>query len=144
MSMYATPPQSIPPIAPVGQQNVFIGKQQIGVIGELHPLVVEQVGLRVERDQPVLAADISIAALLPHIPFHYPFDPISPYPAVREDIALVVDQDVTAEAVEEVIRVSGGFLLKDTTLFDVYAGKQLPAGKKSLAYHLTFQAPNKT
>ncbi|MCB0012564.1 MAG: phenylalanine--tRNA ligase subunit beta, partial [Anaerolineales bacterium] len=71
-------------------------------------------------------------------------DPISPYPPVREDLALIVDRAMPASTVEEVLRKAGGFLLKDLALFDVYTGPGIPADKKSLAYHLTFQAPNKT
>jgi phenylalanyl-tRNA synthetase beta chain len=69
---------------------------------------------------------------------------ISSYPAVREDLALVVDGTVSAAEVEAKIQLSGGFLLQQVELFDIYEGSQIPAGKKSLAYHLTFQSPSKT
>ena len=133
-----------PTYRPGRTARLLLGENQVGVMGELHPLVVEQFDLQVEDDQPVLAADIDLDALIDHIPSHYPYDPISPYPAVHEDIAVVVDQLVTAVSVEEVIRKSGGYLLKDVQLFDVYVGDQIGEGKKSLAYHLTFQAPDKT
>ena len=137
-------PTDHPTYRPGRTARLLLGENQVGVMGELHPLVVEQFDLQVEDDQPVLAADIDLDALIDHIPSHYPYDPISPYPAVHEDIAVVVDQLVTAVSVEEVIRKSGGYLLKDVQLFDVYVGDQIGAGKKSLAYHLTFQAPDKT
>ncbi|MFQ5419842.1 MAG: phenylalanine--tRNA ligase subunit beta, partial [Anaerolineae bacterium] len=70
--------------------------------------------------------------------------PITPYPAVHEDLALLVDKHVAATAVEAEIVKAGGFLLKKVELFDLYEGEQIPAGKKSLAYHLTFQSPTKT
>ena len=57
---------------------------------------------------------------------------------------MVVEKSVAEKEVEEVIRNSGGYLLKDVELFDLYEGSQIGAGKKSLAYHLTFQAPDKT
>jgi phenylalanyl-tRNA synthetase beta chain len=57
---------------------------------------------------------------------------------------VVVDESVPAGAVEEMIAASGGFLLKEVKLFDVYRGEPVPAGKKSLAFALTFQAPDKT
>ncbi|GJM40354.1 MAG: phenylalanine--tRNA ligase beta subunit [Ardenticatenaceae bacterium] len=138
-------PVEHPTYRPGRTARLLLGETQIGVMGELHPLVVEQFDMQLEdSDQPVLAADIDIDALIAHIPSHYPYDPISAYPAVHEDIAVVVDVDVTAKEVEEVIRKSGGFLLKDVQLFDLYEGEQIGAGKKSLAYHLTFQAPDKT
>ncbi len=133
-----------PTYRPGRTARLLLGETQIGVMGELHPLVVEQFDLQTEAEQPVLAADIDLDALIGQIPSHYAYDPISPYPAVHEDIALVVDAGITAVTVEEVIRKTGGFLLKDVQLFDVYEGEQIGAGKKSLAYHLTFQAPNKT
>lgn len=133
-----------PTYRPGRTARLLLGKTQVGVMGELHPLVVEQFGLQTELEEPVLAADIDLDALIKHIPALYPYEPISPYPAVHEDIAVIVDKDVTAMAVEEVIRNSGGYLLKDVQLFDLYEGEQIGAGKKSLAYHLTFQAPDKT
>ncbi len=117
---------------------------ELGVIGELHPLVVENFGARISRDQPVLAADLDLATILDHVISTYQFDALTPYPAVREDLALVVDQHVPAADVAAALQQAGGFLLKQIELFDVYEGTQIPAGKKSLAYHLTFQAPTKT
>ena len=116
----------------------------VGTFGEVHPLVVEQFDMPVEPDQAVLAADIDLEQLIPLIPEHYPFDPISAYPAVREDLAVVVDKDIKASDVAEVIRITGGKLLKSVELFDLYEGNQIGSGKKSLAYHLTFQADDKT
>lgn len=133
-----------PSYRPGRTARVLINGCQIGVMGELHPLVVEQLDMRTEREQPVLAADIDLDALFPEIPTLYPYIPISPYPPVEEDLAVVVDKDVTTTAVEEVISKAGGYLLKDIRLFDLYEGEQIGKGKKSLAYHLTFQAPDKT
>jgi len=65
-------------------------------------------------------------------------------PALNLDLAVVVGQDTPADAVEATIRESGGALLVDVVLFDVYRGGQVGAGKKSLAYILTFQSPDKT
>jgi phenylalanyl-tRNA synthetase beta chain len=113
-------------------------------MGELHPGVVRGVDLGVERDQPVLAADIDLEALLPLIPDHYAYTPTPAYPPVREDIAMVVEATMPAAAVAAAIRQYGGALLRDVALFDVYQGSQLPRGKKSLAYHLTYQAPDRT
>jgi phenylalanyl-tRNA synthetase beta chain len=63
---------------------------------------------------------------------------------VKEDLALVVDEAVTNAQVETVIRRAGGRLLKDVRLFDVYRGANLPAGKKSFAYALTYQTDERT
>lgn len=135
---------SHPTYRPGRSARILLDGAQVGVMGELHPLVVDQFDVDVDTNQPVLAAEITLDAVIPHIPPFYAYDPISPYPAVREDLAVVVDKGVTAVAVADTIRSAGGFLLKDVTLFDVYEGVQLDKGKRSLAYHLTFQAPDKT
>ncbi|WP_420629382.1 phenylalanine--tRNA ligase subunit beta [Candidatus Leptofilum sp.] len=138
-------PVDHPTYRPGRTARLLLGENQVGVMGELHPLVVEQFDVQLENsDQPVLAADIDLDALIAHIPSHYPYDPISAYPAVHEDIAVVVDKSIEATAVADIIRKSGGYLLKDVQLFDLYEGEQIGAGKKSLAYHLTFQSPDKT
>ncbi len=133
-----------PSYRPGRMARIWLGERQLGVMGELHPLVVENYGGRFSADQPVLAADLQLSTILKIMGKSYSFDAISPYPAVREDLALVVDRHVPAADVAEAIHKAGGFLLKGIELFDVYEGSQIPDGKKSLAYHLTFQAPNKT
>ncbi|MCB8943566.1 MAG: phenylalanine--tRNA ligase subunit beta [Ardenticatenaceae bacterium] len=133
-----------PSYRPGRTARVMLGDKQLGVMGELHPLVVEKFDMRLENDQPVLATELDVDTIISNIPFAYPFAAISPYPAIREDLAVVVDKDVAATAVESTIRRAGGFLLQEVQLFDLYEGSQLPPGKKSLAYHLTFQAPDKT
>jgi phenylalanyl-tRNA synthetase beta chain len=69
---------------------------------------------------------------------------LSRFPAVLEDLALVVDADLPAQTVEETIRAAGGELLQHIALFDLYQGEQIPPGKKSLAYALTFQAEDRS
>jgi phenylalanyl-tRNA synthetase beta chain len=74
----------------------------------------------------------------------YAVSPVPEFPPVKEDLAVIVDEAVPADRVEAVIRASGGALLAGLTLFDVYRGEQIGAGKKSLAYSLTYQAPDRT
>ncbi|MCB8959258.1 MAG: phenylalanine--tRNA ligase subunit beta [Ardenticatenales bacterium] len=135
-------PAQHPTFRPGRTARLTLFEKQLGVIGELHPLVVEAFDIRGEN--PVIAAELDLEVLLPKIKDAFKVDPISPYPPVREDLALIVDRAMPASTVEEVLRKAGGFLLKDLALFDVYTGPGIPADKKSLAYHLTFQAPNKT
>jgi phenylalanyl-tRNA synthetase beta chain len=137
-------PANHPTYRPGRTARLVAGDTEIGVLGELHPLVVEAFDMRVEREQPVLAAELDMAALIEAIPFAHAYQPISPYPAVREDLALVMDEEIPAAAVTEVIKRAGGALLTAVELFDVYRGGNIPAGQKSLAYHLTFQSQTKT
>jgi phenylalanyl-tRNA synthetase beta chain len=114
---------------------------QLGLLGEIHPAVREAFGL---PDQRVAAAELDLEALLAQVPLAWYVEPLSPYPAVLQDLAVVVDEAVPAAAVQRAIASAGGFLLKEVQLFDVYRGEPIPAGRKSLAYALTFQAPDKT
>ncbi|MGD2076990.1 MAG: phenylalanine--tRNA ligase subunit beta, partial [Chloroflexota bacterium] len=121
---------------------VLLGDQQLGWMGELHPLVVEALDIRGEA--PVIAADLDLEIVLATMHETFNIDLVSVFPAVHEDIALIVDSNIPAAEVTAIIERAGGFLLKDVTLFDVYEGKPIPAGRRSLAYHLTFQSPDKT
>lgn len=133
---------SHPTFRPGYTARLRLDDRQLGIMGELHPLVVE--GFDIRTDHPVIAAELDQELLLAHIPDRFEVEPVPIYPAVHEDLAIVVDSHVPAAEVEEVIRVAGGFLLQDVELFDIYEGEQIAAGKKSLAYHLAFQAPDKT
>lgn len=133
---------SHPTFRPGYTARLLLNNQQLGLMGELHPLVVEAFGVRGER--PFLAAELDLDVLMAAIPPWHKVTAVATYPAIHEDLAIVVDKSVSASSVVEVIERTGGFLLKDVVLFDVYEGGQLPAGKKSLAYHLTYQSPSKT
>ena len=135
-----------PTFRPGRTANLYLGQSQklLGTIGELHPLVSEQYGMRLEKGQTVLAADINLALLLAAMQDTFTVRPIPVYPAVREDLALIVDEGVSSAELAAVIAKAGGFLLKEVTLFDVFTGDTIPAGKKSMGYRLTYQSPNKT
>lgn len=135
-----------PTFRPGRTAKVYLDGTQklLGTVGELHPLVVEQYDMRVNGDQPVIAATLDIAVLIEKAADNFDLANISQYEVIREDIAVVVDQGRDSADVTNAITKAGGFLLKDVTLFDLYTGENIPAGKKSLAYHLTYQSPNKT
>jgi phenylalanyl-tRNA synthetase beta chain len=112
----------------------------IGAFGELHPAVAEKYDF---ADTPVLAAEFDIETLRSLKPA-YAITPVPAFPPMLEDIALIVDEEIPAAKVEHLIRQTGGKMLADVRLFDVYRGEQLGEGKKSLAYALTYQAPDRT
>jgi phenylalanyl-tRNA synthetase beta chain len=117
------------------------GETVLGVFGELHPLVKERYDLAAA---PLLAADLDLEALQNLVPPYYTIKPVPVFPPVLEDIAVIVDEDLPAERVVVVIRQAGGKLLSDVRLFDIFRGEQIGAGKKSLAYNLTYQATDRT
>jgi phenylalanyl-tRNA synthetase beta chain len=116
--------------------SVKLGDATLGVFGELHP----QVQAHYDFVTPVLAADFDLEAILAAIPTGYETRAVSEFPPVLEAIALVVDESVPADRVEALIRQTGGKTLGEVRLFDVFRSEQLGAGKKSLAYNLTYQS----
>ncbi|MEA4906353.1 MAG: phenylalanine--tRNA ligase subunit beta [Chloroflexi bacterium] len=121
--------------------QILLGEVAVGVFGELHPLVKEHFDL---GQAPLLAAEIDLGVLLDAVPLRHEAEPVPVFPPVLEDIAVIVDEDLPAQRVVDVIRQGGGKLLKDVRLFDIYRGDQIGAGKKSLAYSLTYLAEDRT
>ncbi len=121
--------------------RLVIGGKDAGFLGELHPLVRAAFGL---PEQPVPVAELDLEILLEQRTGLHRVRSPSNYPAIYQDIALIVDESIPAAEVEAVIREAGGDLLREVRLFDRYRGEQIGEGKKSLAYALTFQADDKT
>ena len=129
---------SEPTLHPGQQACVRVGGQAAGVLGALHPRVARLAGL----DDAPLVFELELAGL---VAAHPPaFRPLSRFPAVRRDLAVVVDDSVPAGHVLDVVRGAAGDYLKDLQLFDVYKGQGIDAMKKSLALGLLFQAPSST
>ncbi|MGD9116841.1 MAG: phenylalanine--tRNA ligase subunit beta [Dehalococcoidia bacterium] len=123
---------------PFKQAAVVVGGKRLGVVGELHPKVADAF----ELPGGVYLFEIDVTALLPFTVEHKMYQPISRFPAVVRDMALVLDANVTNARVQEIMR---GFpLVTGVVLFDLYSGEQLPAGKKSLAYRISYQSPEHT
>ncbi len=122
--------------------RIEVAGQDVGVLGELHPLVRKAFDLPAQGR--VVAAELALEPLLPYTRREVQIVPISAYPAIKEDLAVSVDEAVTAEQVMQTMRTAGGEMLVDVRLFDVYRGGQIAAGHKSLAYRLTYQAPDRS
>ncbi len=109
-----------------------------GVLGEIHPLVLQAFGL--PTSARVYVADLAIAPLVKPGWRLQPMKPISVYQPVIEDLAFVVGEEITSAQVQNAIRQAGGSLLANVELFDIYRGQSIPAGHKSLAYQLTYES----
>jgi phenylalanyl-tRNA synthetase beta chain len=121
--------------------RVLLGDRQVGVVGELHPLVHERYDF---LETPVVAAAMELHAILPHVPERYRLSEVPSFPPVLEDLAFVVSDDLPAERVRQLILNSGKPLVTEVRLFDLYRGEQIGDGKKSLAYSIVYQAPDRT
>ncbi|WP_018686087.1 phenylalanine--tRNA ligase subunit beta [Actinokineospora enzanensis] len=118
--------------------RLSVGGFPVGHAGELHPKVVEALGL--PKRTCAMEIDLDLLPLVDR----KPVPQVSPYPPVLLDVALVVDADVPAAELTLALREGGGELLEDLSLFDVFTGEQVGEGKRSLAYSLRFRAPDRT
>ena len=121
--------------------EVRVGEEVLGVMGELHPQVKKNYAFGLD---PVLVAEFDGEALVRLSNAVFTNRAISSFPAMVEDIALIVAESVPADELEALIWKAGGKLLVDVKLFDVYRDARLGEGKKSLAYQLTYQAFDRT
>jgi phenylalanyl-tRNA synthetase beta chain len=128
------------PLAPerVAHEQLHPGKGarvEAGWFGELHPALLEGTWGAFEFDLETLTAPVPERIL---------YEDVITYPANRQDIAVVVDEDVAAGAIVATAREAGGPEVRDARVFDVYHGDQVGAGSKSVAVHLVFQSPDRT
>ena len=114
--------------------------QVIGHAGELHPTVCRKAGLPARS----CAVELDLDALIAAAPDDGTIRGLSTYPVAKEDVALVVDEEVSAAQVHEALVAGGGELLESVELFDVYAGEQVGEHKKSLAFSLRLRAADRT
>ena len=111
----------------------------IGFVGQIHPLLAKEADLK-----ETYVFDIHLDAVLDAYENVPSFTEIPKYPAVSRDIAFILDQEVLAGDVQHLIKEIGAPLVKKVDIFDVYQGEHLEQGKKSIAYHLLYQDPEKT
>ncbi|MBA4062429.1 MAG: phenylalanine--tRNA ligase subunit beta [Isosphaera sp.] len=133
--------KGVPWLHPMRAAELTAGGKPCGAFGELHPKVAAAFGL---ADRAVQVAELDLEALLAAVPERTAYRPFSIMPPAKRDVAVVVPGETPAEAVLAEIRAAGGELLVGADLFDVYTGDGIPAGTKSLAFALTYQAPDRT
>ncbi len=123
---------------PARQAAIVINGKQLGVLGELHPKVASNF----ELGEPVYIFEINVNELLPFVTGRKLYQPVPRFPSIARDIALVVDAATPHQKVQDII--TSFPMVTEVSLFDVYSGKQVAAGKKSLAYRLIYQSPDHT
>ncbi len=124
-----------------GKTAVFKkGREIIATVGEVHPAVADAFGIK----QKMYVFEMDIETLRKYTAKDFHFEALPKYPAISRDLAMLVDESVNAGDVKQVIAKNGGKYFKEVTLFDVYTGKQIASGKKSLAFAMQFQSNEKT
>ncbi len=133
-------PSPQPFLHPGRAASIAVGAEAAGWIGELHP------GVAAAWDLPgATAFELDLAPLLAASPSGEGlFEDVTTHPAVIQDLAVVVPEDVPAEQVRVTVTTAGGELLRAARIFDLYRGEQLGPGRKSLALRLEFRAPDRT
>ena len=120
--------------------KITVDGEFLGMIGEVHPSVCEnyEIGGR------VYVAYLDEQVMLAHVAAETGYHPLPKFPASTRDLALICDESLPVAAIEKAIRQAVGNILEQLSLFDVYQGSQIAAGKKSVAYSLTLRAADRT
>jgi phenylalanyl-tRNA synthetase beta chain len=120
--------------------EIKIGQEEIGFLGEISSGVLENLKIAGK----VVVFDIDFEKLEKLASEEHEYQPISSYPAAIRDIAILVSRNVRVEEVLNVIETAGGKLIRDIDLFDIYEGEEIQEGKKNLAFHIIYQAEDRT
>lgn len=125
---------------PGRQAFAVLDGENVAVFGEVHPDTAE----RFDMDTRVYIAEIQLPKLYAAEDKLVIYKPLPRFPAVERDLALICDENLPVAEMEKIIRTSAGRHLESVTLFDVYQGEQITAGKKSVAYSLSFRSAQET
>ena len=137
---FEVPAEVNPSYHPGRVADVYAGDRRIGVMGQIHPLVAQNYGV----DAQFYCAELELNALMAAKGADPEYVPLPKFPAVTRDIAVVCDEAVTVGALEACIRKGAKGLLKDCKLFDIYRGKGVDEGKKSVAFSLVLRADDRS
>ncbi len=131
--------QDYPEMHPGRTARILLDGENIGFIGQVHPITAKKYGL-----ESAFVGELNIQQIFAADRKGIIYKEVSKYPAVKRDIALLVDENITNQSLRSGIHAAGGRLLHRVELFDLYQGKNIEKGKKSLAYTLTFMDPETT
>ena len=116
------------------------GREVIAAVGEVHPAVAAAFGI----PKKMFIFEMDVKTLMKYTAKGFHCELLPKYPAISRDLAMLVDTDIAAGEIEQTIVKNGGKFLREVTLFDVYTGKQIAEGKKSLAFAIKFQSGDRT
>ncbi len=133
-------PATRPYLHPARAAELRAGDAPLGVFGELHPTVAATWDI----DVPAAFLALDLGRVIAAAGGPPTYADLTTYPELRQDLAVIVPEEVSAERVVEAVRAAGGELVAGAEVFDVYRGEQVGAGRVSLALHLAFRAPDRT
>ena len=125
---------------PVRCAEIKVGDEKIGFLGEINPEILYQMGV----NEKVFAFDLMFSKLSTLASEENEYEPISIHPAAVRDLSILVPQNVKVVDVLNMINSVGGSLVRDVDLFDMYSGEKIAFGKKNLAFHVIYQAADRT
>ncbi len=128
------------PYHPGRAAEILVDGETLGIIGEVHPEVLKNYGIEVRT----YAGELDFDLLMEKADSQVTYTPLPKYPSVNRDIAVIVDREVEAGTLHQIIQEAGGDIVEEIGLFDIYTGEQIPEGKKSVAYSLTLRSREKT
>ena len=125
---------------PTRSADVFINGKFVGYFGQIHPEIIANYDV----DKPVYGGELYYDIIVDNFNDKIVFKPISKYPIVERDLAIVLDENISCASVVDVITNAGGEYLDSVSLFDIYQGSQITKGKKSMAFNLVFICYDRT
>lgn len=125
---------------PTRSANIIINGENVGYFGQVNPEVCEKLDI----DKPVYAGEMYYDILKKYFNTKIIFKPISKFPQIERDIAILIDESVSCADIIDCIKSSAGRYLENVSLFDVYQGEQVGRGKKSMAFNLVFLSDDRT
>ena len=120
--------------------EIYLGDEYIGLLGEVHPNVLKNY----EMKKKVYIAELDFERLVKHSIENYKYKAVPKYPAMKRDLAIVIDKDVDAYEIEAIAKENGKKLLESFNVFDIYTGESIGEDKKSVAFSMTFRAKDRT
>ncbi len=140
---YTFDPSSEVFLHPGKSSDIMIQGGKIGFVGMLHPDVAERLALKVSRPD-VVVLEVNLDSLLPVLSESVKYAPIPKYPHIDRDVALIVDESIPSSRIMDLMRSYRSELIEEISIFDFYKGKNIPEGKKSLAFSIRYRAKDRT
>ena len=133
---------TVPSYHPGRCAKVYLGESELGIIGQIHPLVAQKYGFGAK--QTVYAAEIDFETLWSAVPGDPEYRPLPKFPASTRDFSFVCDEALEVGTIEDVMRSANVKALEDVALFDIYRGEQIGEGKKSVSFRVSFRLSDRT